>query len=234
MPKNQNTLPCNLDKKTRTTQDVHFSAPSQLPEVTRTQAISGTRLYHCSAAEIASTSGFATAVSQHVGDNAYEIIGPDDESSQGANHISVAEVSPIPPEVTMTGGTAAIDTETTMSTAAATVYEASSSVSASAAVSEGTAPGLVEQHVCYHCDFFCSAFAQHTKAFHHDCEPVFLCSKCETKLGVITQYKHHFKICKHITVVASPASPHSDNNVEHMVGHTSSPLEDSRDCQCCC
>ncbi|XP_070378848.1 uncharacterized protein [Dermacentor albipictus] len=154
MPENQNTLPCNLDKKTRTTQDVHFSAPCQLPEVTRTQATSGTRLYHCSAAEIASTSGFATAVSQHVGDNAYEIIGPDDESPQGANDISVAEVSPIPPEVTMTGGTAAIDTETAMSTAAATVYEASSGVSASAAVSEGTAPGLVEQHVCYHCDFF--------------------------------------------------------------------------------
>ncbi|XP_070388143.1 uncharacterized protein [Dermacentor albipictus] len=64
MPKNQNTLPCNLDKKTRTTQDVHFSAPSQLPEVTRTQATNGTRLYHCSAAGIASTSGFATAVSQ--------------------------------------------------------------------------------------------------------------------------------------------------------------------------
>nr|XP_050028054.1 uncharacterized protein LOC126523491 isoform X1 [Dermacentor andersoni] len=197
MSKNQNTLACNLDKKTRTTQDVHFSAPSQLPEVTQTQATSGTRLYHCSAAEIASTSGFATAVSQHVGDNAYEIIGPDDESPQGANDISVAEVSPIPPEVTMTGGTAAIDTETAMSTAASTVYEASSSVSASAAVSEGTAPGLVEQHVCYHCDFFCSAynsFAQHTKAFHHDCEPVFLCSKCKTKLSVITQYKHHFKI----------------------------------------
>ncbi|XP_075533966.1 uncharacterized protein LOC142567671 isoform X2 [Dermacentor variabilis] len=123
MPKNLNTLACNLDKKTRTTQDVHFSAPSQLPEVTRTQA---TR------------------------DNAYEIIGPDDESPQGANDISVAEVSPIPPEVTMTGGTAAIDTETAMSTAAATVYEASSSASASAAVSEGTTPGLVEQHVCYH------------------------------------------------------------------------------------
>lgn len=31
------------------------------------------------------------------GDNAYEIIGPDDESPQGANDISVAEVSPIPP-----------------------------------------------------------------------------------------------------------------------------------------
>ncbi|XP_070378693.1 uncharacterized protein [Dermacentor albipictus] len=154
MPKNLNTFACNLDKKTRTTQDVHFSAPRQLPEVTRTQATSGTRLYHCSAAEIASTSGFATAVSQHVGDNAYEIIGPDDESPQGANNISVAEVSPIPPEVTMTGGMAAIDTETAMSTAAATVYDASSSVSASAAVSEGTAPGLVEQHVCYQCDFF--------------------------------------------------------------------------------
>ncbi|XP_072142116.1 uncharacterized protein [Dermacentor andersoni] len=94
-----------------TTQDVHFSAPSQLPEVTQTQATSGTRLYHCSAAEIASTSGFATAVSQHVGDNAYEIIGPDDESPQGANDISVAEVSPIPLEVTMTDDTAVIDTE---------------------------------------------------------------------------------------------------------------------------
>ncbi|XP_049524275.1 uncharacterized protein LOC125945923 [Dermacentor silvarum] len=53
-----------------TTQDVYFSAPSQLPEVTQTQA---TR------------------------DNAYEIIGPDDESPQGANDISVTEVSPIPP-----------------------------------------------------------------------------------------------------------------------------------------
>ncbi|XP_075538916.1 uncharacterized protein LOC142573211 isoform X3 [Dermacentor variabilis] len=69
MPKNQNTLACYLDKKTRTTQDVHFSAPSQLPKVTQTQA---TR------------------------DNAYEIIGPDHESPQGANNISVAEVSPIP------------------------------------------------------------------------------------------------------------------------------------------
>ncbi|XP_072144948.1 uncharacterized protein [Dermacentor andersoni] len=38
MPKNQNTLACYLDKKTRTTQDVHFSAPSQLPKVTQTQA----------------------------------------------------------------------------------------------------------------------------------------------------------------------------------------------------
>nr|XP_054917434.1 uncharacterized protein LOC126545382 [Dermacentor andersoni] len=230
MPRNQNTLACNLDTKT---------TPSQLPEVTQTQTTRGTWLYHCSAAEIASTSVFATAVSQHVGDNAYEIIGPDDESPQGANDISVAEVSPIPPEVTMTDDTAAIDTEIAMSTAAATVYEASSSASASAAVSEGTLLGLVEQHVCYHCDFFCSAynsFAQHTKAFHRDCEPVFLCSKCKTKLGVITQYKHHFKICKckHITVVASPASPHSDNNVEHMVGHTSPPLEDCRNCQCCC
>ncbi|XP_054921526.1 uncharacterized protein [Dermacentor andersoni] len=151
MPKNQNTLACYLDKKTRTTQDVHFSAPSQLPKVTQTQATSGTRLYHCSAAEIALTSGFATAVSQHVGDNAYEIIGPDHESPQGANNISVAEVSPIPlGEVTMTDDMAAIDTETAMSTAAATVYEASSSASASAAVSEGTTPGLVEQHVCYH------------------------------------------------------------------------------------
>ncbi|XP_049512724.1 uncharacterized protein LOC119466321 isoform X2 [Dermacentor silvarum] len=80
-----------------TTQDVYFSAPSQLPEVTHTQATSGTQLYHCTAAEIASTSGFGTAVSQHLGDNAYEIIGPDDESPQGANDISVAEVSPIPP-----------------------------------------------------------------------------------------------------------------------------------------
>ncbi|XP_075551669.1 uncharacterized protein LOC142585070 isoform X2 [Dermacentor variabilis] len=48
-----------------TTQDVYFSAPNQLPEVTKTQATSGTQLYHI-AAEIASTSGFATAVSQHV------------------------------------------------------------------------------------------------------------------------------------------------------------------------
>ncbi|XP_075534215.1 uncharacterized protein LOC142568009 [Dermacentor variabilis] len=96
MPKNQNTLACYLDKKTRTTQDVHFSAPNQLPKVTQTQATSETRLYHCSAAEIAFTSGFATAVSQHVGDNAYEIIGPDHESPQGANNISVAEVSPVP------------------------------------------------------------------------------------------------------------------------------------------
>ncbi|XP_075538915.1 uncharacterized protein LOC142573211 isoform X2 [Dermacentor variabilis] len=54
MPKNQNTLACYLDKKTRTTQDVHFSAPSQLPKVTQTQATSGTRLYHCSAAELPS------------------------------------------------------------------------------------------------------------------------------------------------------------------------------------
>ncbi|XP_075535787.1 uncharacterized protein LOC142571378 isoform X3 [Dermacentor variabilis] len=38
MAKNQNTLACYLDKKTRTTQDVHFSAPSQLPKVTQTQA----------------------------------------------------------------------------------------------------------------------------------------------------------------------------------------------------
>ncbi|XP_054922358.1 uncharacterized protein [Dermacentor andersoni] len=96
MPKNQTTLACYLDKKTRTTQHVHFSAPSQLPKVTQTQATSGARLYHCSAAEIAFTSGFATAVSQRVGDNAYEIIGPDHESPQGANNISVAEVSPIP------------------------------------------------------------------------------------------------------------------------------------------
>ncbi|XP_049512003.1 uncharacterized protein LOC119465272 isoform X2 [Dermacentor silvarum] len=66
-------------------------------EVTQPQATSGTQLYHCTAAEIASTSGFVTAVSQHLGDNAYEIIGPDDESPQGANDISVAEVSPIPP-----------------------------------------------------------------------------------------------------------------------------------------
>ncbi|XP_049528067.1 uncharacterized protein LOC119461746 isoform X2 [Dermacentor silvarum] len=110
-----------------TTQDVYFSAPSQLPEVTQTQA---TR------------------------DNAYEIIGPDDESPQGANDISVAEVSPIPPEVNMTDDTAAIDTETAMSTGAATVYEGISSTSASAVVSEGTEPGLVGQHVCYHCDFF--------------------------------------------------------------------------------
>ncbi|XP_075532486.1 uncharacterized protein LOC142565825 [Dermacentor variabilis] len=86
------------------------NAPSQLPEVTQTQATSGTRLYHCSAVEIASTSSFATAVSQHVGDNAYEIIGPDDECPQGANDISVAEVSQIPPGVTMTDDTAAIDT----------------------------------------------------------------------------------------------------------------------------
>ncbi|XP_075550009.1 uncharacterized protein LOC142583427 isoform X2 [Dermacentor variabilis] len=39
---------------------------------------------------------FATTVLQHVGDNAYEIIGPDHESPQGANNISVAEVSPVP------------------------------------------------------------------------------------------------------------------------------------------
>lgn len=93
----------------------------------------------------------------------------------------------------MTDDTAAIDTETAVSTAAATVYEASSSTSASAVVSEGTEPGLVGQHVCYHCDFFCSAYtssAQHTKAFHHDCEPVFLCSESKTMFGVITQYKH--------------------------------------------
>ncbi|KAH7966135.1 hypothetical protein HPB49_013989 [Dermacentor silvarum] len=112
-------------------------------EVTQPQATSGTQLYHCTAAEIAGTSGFVTAVSQNLGDNAYEIIGPDDESPQGANDISVAEVSPIPLEVTMTDDTAAIDTETAVSTTAATVYVASSSLSASAVVSEGTEPGLL-------------------------------------------------------------------------------------------
>ncbi|XP_075535785.1 uncharacterized protein LOC142571378 isoform X2 [Dermacentor variabilis] len=116
MAKNQNTLACYLDKKTSMDNPgrAFLSTQSTAKSDSNTghhnigtggcvfrrrsalDTICETRLYHCSAAEIAFTSGFATAVSQHVGDNAYEIIGPDHESPQGANNISVAEVSPIP------------------------------------------------------------------------------------------------------------------------------------------
>ncbi|KAH6920883.1 hypothetical protein HPB50_028131 [Hyalomma asiaticum] len=101
----------------------------------------GTQLYHCTAAEIASTSGFVTGVSQHVGDITYEIIGPDDDSPRGANDTYAAEVSLIPPEVAMEDDPAAIDTETAESTAATTVLEESSSTLASATVLEGTTLG---------------------------------------------------------------------------------------------
>ncbi|XP_075538914.1 uncharacterized protein LOC142575331 isoform X2 [Dermacentor variabilis] len=97
MPKNQNTLACYLDKKTSMDNPgcAFLSTQSTAKSDSNTghQWNSAVPLQCCG---IAFTSGFATAVSQHVGDNAYEIIGPDHESPQGANNISVAEVSPIP------------------------------------------------------------------------------------------------------------------------------------------